>query len=120
MDYVDQIYHYKGRLDVQSRCGLKIVKKPDQHIVIATELYEENPGTTVTNFNTRLAALFVRDFGLDPKKLLFIEHCPDRGSTLEHYQEAFDIVRFNYIEGRFSDPDWERVSRQAVDEMIRD
>jgi len=119
MDYVDQIYHFKGMWDAISRCGLKIIKKPDRHIVIATELYEENPGTSVTEYNTGLAALIVNEFSLDPEKLVFIEHCPDRGSRLEHYRQTFDIVRFQRDGSGFSNPAWERISRQDVDEMIR-
>ena len=118
MNFVDQIYHYKGIMDADSRCGLKIVKGPDRHIVIATELYEENPGTSVTDFNTRLAARLVKEFSLDPERLVFIEHCPDRGSRLEYYRQTFDRVRFKWDGSGFSNPTWERISRQDIDEMI--
>ncbi|OHD71605.1 MAG: hypothetical protein A2W19_15170 [Spirochaetes bacterium RBG_16_49_21] len=118
MNYIDQIYHFKGRWDAPSQCGLKIIKNPDRHIVIATELYEENPGTSVTDFTGELAALLVKEFSLDPDRIVFVEHCPDRGSKLEHYKESFDLVRFRRHGSRFSDPEWERISRQAVDAMI--
>jgi hypothetical protein len=64
--------------------------------------------------------LVVKDFDLDPGKLLFIEHCPDRGSRLEHYRESFDIVRFRWDGTCFNDPEWESVKKQDVDELIRD
>ncbi|HOT44607.1 MAG TPA: hypothetical protein PLM53_09090 [Spirochaetota bacterium] len=118
MNYIDQIFDFKGRWDAPSRCGLKVVKKQDRHIVIVTELFEENPGTSVTEFNTKLADIIVREFSLDPEKLLFIEHNPDRGSKLDHYRESFDIVYFQRNGGRFSDPEWERVTRDRIDELI--
>ena len=118
MDFVDKIYHFKGTMDADSRCGLKIIKRPDRHVVIATELYEENPGTSVTDFNSRLAALIVKEFSLDPDKLIFIEHCPDRGSKHEHYRQTFDRVRFRYEGSCFKDPEWERISRQDVEAII--
>src|SRR4030042_1235067 len=120
MKYVDQIHDYKGQWDVPSRCGLKIVRKHDRDIVIATELFEENPGTSITNVSAQLAADIVHTYGLDPGRLLFIEHCSDRGSRLEHFRESFDIVHLKWDGTRFGDPDWESISRERVDEMIRD
>ncbi len=118
MEYIDCAYEFKGRWDAPSRCGLKVVKKPDQHILIVTELFEDNPGTSVTEFNAELAGIIAGEFGLDPEKLVFIEHNPDRGSKLDHYQESFDIVRFRNDNGRFHDPEWESISRDRVDEML--
>jgi len=119
MNYVDHIFEFKGRWDVPSRCGLKIVKNQDRHVVVVTELFEANPGTSVTEFSKELAAIIVREFSLDPAKLLFIEHNPDRGSKLDHYKESFDLVRFRRDGSRFSDPEWERIGRERVDELIR-
>ncbi len=118
MEYSDRTFDFKGRWDAPSRCGLKIIKNPDRHVVIVTELFEENPGTSITEFNTELAAIIVREFGLDPAKLVFIEHNPDRGSKLDHYKESFDRVRFRRDGSRFSDPEWERIGRERVDELI--
>lgn len=118
MNYSDSIFEFRGRWDAPSRCGLKIVKNQDRHVVIVTELFEENPGTSVTEFNAELAAIIVREFSLDPHKLIFIEHCPDRGSKLDHYKETFDIVRFSLEGARFTDPEWERVGREKVDILI--
>jgi hypothetical protein len=73
----------------------------------------------VTEFNAELAGIITAEFGLDPAKLIFIEHNPDRGSKLDHYQESFDIVRFRRDGGGFHDPEWERVSMDRVDELIR-
>lgn len=119
MEYSDRIFEFKGRWDVPSRCGLKIVIKQERHVVVVTELFEENPGTSITEFNRELAAIIVGEFGLDPAKLVFIEHNPDRGSKLDHYKESFDLVRFRMDGSRFSDPEWERIGRDRVDDLIR-
>ncbi len=118
MKYIDRIFDFQGRWGAPSRCGLRVVKKQDRHIVIVTELFEENPGTSVTEYSAELAAIIMGDFSLDPEKLVFIEHCPDRGSKLDHYKESFDMVSFRRDGGRFTDPEWERVSRDRVDELI--
>ncbi len=119
MNYIDNIFDFKGLWDAPSRCGLRVIKKQDRHIVVVTELFEENPGTSITEFNTELAAIIVGEFGLDPEKLIFIEHNQDRGSKLDHYKESFDLVRFRRDGSRFSDPDWERIGRERVDDLIR-
>ena len=116
--YIDEIYNYAGRWGIPSHCGIKIVKKPSQTIVIATELYETNPGTSVTDFTAQLANYICKNEGIDPAKMVFIEHTPDKKSKLEFYKETFDIVEFDLEEQKFSNPKWNRVAKEEVDEMI--
>jgi len=118
MSYQDRLFDFKGQWGAPSRCGLKIVQKKDETIVIASELFEENPGTSVTSFIAGLATVIVKEFGLDPGKTLFIEHCPDRGSKLDHYQESFDLGRLRWDGERFADPEWVRITKDTADEMI--
>ena len=116
--YIDQVYEFKGRFDVPSRCGLKIVKKSRETIVIATELVGDNPGTTVTHFCDRLASLVCGDYGIDPSSLVFIEHFPDKGSKLAFYQETFDRVSFTLTPGGFTEPKWRRLTKEEVDSLL--
>jgi hypothetical protein len=118
MSYIDTMYDFKGQWDAPSRCGLKIVEKKDGPIVIISELFEDNPGTSVTTFIASLATIIVREFGLDPETCAFIEHCPDRGSKLDHYRESFDRVRLRWDGARYADPEWENVTKEMVDGMI--
>lgn len=118
MSYQDRIYDFKGLWDAPSRCGLKIVAKNGAPVVIVSELFEENPGTSVTGFIDRLATVIVKEFGLDPETTRFIEHCPDRGSKLDHYRESFDLVRLRWDGARYADPEWKRIAKSDVDEMI--
>src|SRR5512137_1888186 len=117
-DFIEEVYEYKGKWDVPSKCGLMIVKKPESHIIIASELYDENPGTSVNNWNCQLAEMICLERGLDPDKLLFIEHTPDKGSKLENYREMFDRVIFDWDGKHFSNPDWKAMTRQEVVDLI--
>ena len=61
-----------GRLTV---CRLEILQSQDgRTTVIATER-EDNPGTSVTNIAEHLAAHVHDCFGIEPEKLVWIEHC---------------------------------------------
>jgi hypothetical protein len=117
-DFVDRVYEFAGLWGVPSVCGLKIVKRPDRHVVIATELWDQNPGTSITNFCAQLASRLCSEFDLDPARLVFIEHCPESGSHLEIYQQTFDRVDFDCTNGRLSNPDWTRLSRAEVESLV--
>ena len=47
--YYDEIFEFNGLWDVVSKCGLKIIDKGGKKTVIVTELYQDNPGTSVRN-----------------------------------------------------------------------
>ena len=116
--YRDRIYHFKGKWDVPSICGLKVVEKPDKTIVIATNLYDENPGTSISRWSAQLATSICNDLNIDPAKLLFIEHNPDVHSRLDFYRETFDIVTFQRDGDRFTQPKWKRITKEEVDGLI--
>ena len=47
-DYYDEIFDFMGEWDMPSSCGLKIRESEGRKYVIVTELYQDNPGTSVT------------------------------------------------------------------------
>jgi hypothetical protein len=112
--FIDGIYEFRGQWDAPSLCGLRVVKGDKDHVVIATELYEKNPGTSITAFAGQLAMLICSDYSLDPERLVFIVRCPDRGSKLENYRERFDRVTFSTDGNSFTDPDWCEISRKEA------
>lgn len=118
MDYVDEVFEFEGLWGVPSMCGLSIHKQPDRHLVIATELWDKNPGTSITNFCAQLAELVCEKFELDRDKLLFIEHCPESGSHMEIYAETFHRVTFDRVDGQLKNPDWTAMTRQEVDALL--
>jgi len=117
--YIDTVFDFSGMLGMHSRCGIKVVRKGDKHIFVVTELFEENPGTSITDACARLANRLLSEHGLTPDQLVYIEHCPDRGSALQHYQETFDLVTFEWDGAKLTNPDWKRITREQADEMLR-
>jgi hypothetical protein len=116
--YIDRQYHFKGKWDIPSICGIKVVEKNDQTIVIATNLYETNPGTSISRWSAQLATTVCNDFNIDPVKLVFIERNPDRKSKLDFYKETFDIVEFIRVNDHFTAPVWKRIRREEVDLLL--
>lgn len=116
--YIDQHFHFKGKWDVPSLCGLKIFEKPDQTIIVATNLYKLNPGTSISRWIAPLATSICEEFEIEPKRLLFIERNPDRKSKLDFYKETFDQVSFEWTNDHFENPDWKRLSKDDVDGLL--
>lgn len=117
-DYFEAIYDFKGQWDVPSRCGLKVVRKENKTIVIATELYAENPGTSVTLFCNKLAAMVCKDFSIKPEALVFIVHDPDSKSKLTFLNEFFYRVDFTWDGNTFSNARWNQMEKEEVNTLI--
>ena len=117
-NYQDQIYHFKGLWDLPSLCGLKIVKKPNRSIIIATDLFEENPGTSITEWNTKLVKEICDNNNINYKEVIYIEHTPNKKTKLSFNQESFYQVKFNIIDDKFDDPKWSEMTKDQVDKLI--
>ena len=76
-----------------SRCGLKILQQ-EKTIVIVTELYQDNPGTSVTAAGKSLAEQICRDKSLDLNKIVYLHCSPGTNSKLSFYDEEFFEVIF--------------------------
>lgn len=116
--YQDQIYHFKGLWDLPSICGLKIVKKQNETIVIATDLFEENPGTSITEWNSKLAKEICDKNEIDCKQLVYIEHTPDKKTKLSFNQESFYKVKFDVVDDKFENPQWQEITKEEVNKLI--
>jgi hypothetical protein len=91
--YYDEIFDFKGQWDMPSRCGLKIIQS-EKIIVIVTELYQDNPGTSVTAAGKSLAEQICRNKGLNLNEIMYLECNPNTGSKLSFYDEEFFEVNF--------------------------
>jgi len=91
--YYDKIFDFSGQWDIPSRCGLKIIVK-ENPIVIVTELYQDNPGTSITSAGRSLAEQICREEGLDINKIRYFECSPGTGSKLSFYEEEIFEVDF--------------------------
>jgi len=91
--YYDEIFNFNGQWDIPSRCGLKIIRK-EKTVVIVTELYQDNPGTSVTAAGKTLAQQICLSRGLDSGGIVYVECNPDTNSKLSFYDEEFFEVDF--------------------------
>ncbi len=116
--YQDQLYHFKGLWDLPSICGLKIVNKADKTIIIATDLFDENPGTSITEWNTRLAKELCDKNDIRYQNLIYIEHTPNKDTKLSFNRETFYKVHFDIHDYSFENPQWEEITKEQVDQLL--
>ena len=74
-EYYDEIFEFKDLWDVPSKCGLKIRKHDGKVYVIATELYQENTGTSITYTGETLLDQICKAKQLDPENVIY-SACP--------------------------------------------
>ncbi len=94
-DYYDEIFQYLGEWDMPSACGLKIRTAEGKTYVIVTELYQDNPGTSVTYAGQRLAEQICQAKGLELNDIVYVECNPDTNSKLSFYDEEYFVVDFD-------------------------
>lgn len=92
--YYDEIFQFKGQWDMPSSCGLKIRIVDGTTYVIVTELYQENPGSSVTYTGEYLARQICQAKGLDINSIKYWECNPDTNSKLSFYDEEYFEVTF--------------------------
>jgi hypothetical protein len=121
----DVVFPYRGYHGSPSQCRIRLYEHASgdgRVVVIATEL-PSNPGTSITNRAEHLAGEVCRRYSLDPARLLWIEHYPDRrvlGRKLRDplLEEHFDVVSFHREGAVFSKPKWTRLRREQVERLI--
>ena len=83
--YYDEIFEFNGLWDVVSKCGLKIIDKGGKKTVIVTELYQDNPGTSVTYAGYALARQICERKNLEINNIRYLECNPDE----EYFEVTF-------------------------------
>ena len=116
--YMNQLYHFKGKWGVPGVCGLMVSEKKDKTLVIATNLYEKNPGTSISRWAAQLATAICNDLKIIHNNLIFIEHNPDRHSKLDFYKETFDVVEFRWDEDCFIESICYLMKMNTIDDML--
>ena len=94
-EYYDEIFNYLGQWDQPCACGLKIRRHEGKTYVVVTELYQENPGTSITYAGRKLADQICEAKGLDFNDMVYIECAPDTNSKLSFYDEEYYEVDFS-------------------------
>ena len=113
--YYDEIFDFKGLWDVPSRCGLRIIRR-EKTIVVVTELYQDNPGTSVAATGKILADQICRAKGLELDTIMYLECNPNTNSkfSLSFYEENFFEVDFS---GN-SKPVYRQLGTEEVKELL--
>ncbi len=110
--YYDEIFLFKGQWDMPSSCGLKIRKHEGKTYIIVTELYQENPGTSVTYAGESLLNQICEAKHLLPDEVVYIECNPNTNSKLSFYDEEYFEVNFSAKpESRYCKLDMEMIKK---------
>jgi len=110
--YYDEIFHFKGLWDLPSCCGLKVLSE-EKTVVIVTELYQDNTGTSVTAAGKSLAEQICLEKGLDLNKIIYLECNPATGSKLSFYNE--EVFQVDFSSG--AEPAYRQLSADEVRQL---
>lgn len=116
--YIDEIIDFKGVWDMHSRCGLKIFQNNDKHIVIVTELYQDNPGSSITSVSASLATQIIERFKIAASDLIYIESNPEMNSKLSFYDEEYYLVNFDIQGNTLSNPKWSKMTKHEFVQLL--
>ena len=112
-DYYDEIFEFKGQWDMPSSCGLKIREYEGKKVVIVTELYQDNPGTSVTYAAKSLAEQICEAKGFNFDDIIYIECNPNTNSKLSFYDEEYFVVTFGGVK-----PSYRLLERDEVQKYL--
>lgn len=112
--YYDEIFNFAGQWDMPSCCGLKIIHKQDINYIIVTELYQDNPGTSVTYAAESLYKQICEAKHLTNGKNIYIECNPDTNSKLSFYDEEYFEVTFE--EGQ--EPKYRQLEKSEIQNIL--
>ena len=111
--YYDEIYEFSGLWDMPSRCGLRILQR-EKTIVIVTELYQDNPGSSVTAAGKKLAEQICQSKGLNLIGIRYLECNPNTDSKLSFYDEELFEVDF----GLGHEPAYRQLCAAEIRELL--
>lgn len=115
---IDEIFTFKGEWDVESRCGLEIEHREGYSVIIVTELYLDNPGSSVTSVAPSLAMQICAAYNIDLHKVIYIEHNPDMSSKLKFYDENYYLVSFDIKENVLANPKWKKLTEEEIKQYV--
>ena len=109
-EYYDEIFEFRGTWDEPSSCGLKIRQHDGKTYVVVTELYQENPGTSITYAGRKLADQICEAKNLKLEDIVYLECTPNTNSKLSFYDEEYVEVDFDAdLQHKYHQLDPERV-----------
>jgi len=111
--YYDEIFNFTGLWEQQSACGLRILDREGKKIVVVTELYQDNPGTSVTAAGINLAKQICEKKNLSFSEIIYLECTPDTNSVLSFYDEQYFEVTFTDT----SQANYRKLSKDEIDKL---
>ena len=114
--YYDEIFEFAGKWEQPSACGLKIINKNHKKIVVVTELYQDNPGTSITAAGINLALQICEKKDLCLSEITYLECTPDTDSVLSFYDEQYFEVTFNDTQPA----SYRALSKEEIKELFYD
>ena len=117
------LYDYPGYRDCPSFCNLDLTILPDGAAFVICAEHPDNPGTSVTNRAEFLATKVCREnTAIDPRRLTWIEHYPERGSRFNPRPPTWSVVTFDYdsTTRTLRHPNWRYTDREEIDKLRTD
>lgn len=115
---IDDFFEFNGLWDIKSKCGIKICKNNGKFVVIVSELYLDNPGTSVTQAVNILPQQICSKYNIPFDQLIYIEHNPDMNSKLSFYDEEFFLVNFDLVDGNLLNPKYKQLSGNDIKSFL--
>jgi len=116
--YYNEVFEFAGQWELPSKCGLKIIDRDGKKIVIVTELYQDNTGTSVTRAGYSLAKQICDRKGIRPDELIYLECNPNTNSKLSFYNEEYFEVTFPEVKGETGRPEYRRLTEEEVNALF--
>jgi|WetSurMetagenome_2_1015567.scaffolds.fasta_scaffold18881_6 hypothetical protein len=113
-----EYFNFAGLWEIPSACGLKIFKASNNNVVIVSELYRKNPGTSIADVPVQLATQICNKYSIDFESLIYVEHNPKTETKLSFYEEEFFRVRFNVASNKLSNPQYEMINQAELDTIL--
>ena len=116
--YYDEIFPFAGQWDMPSTCGLKTIHKDGKTYIITTELYQENPGTSITYAGGSLIKQICEKKGLDMQSIIYIECNPNTNSKLSFYDEEMFEVSYEIVDGMPTNLSYRQLSKEEIQHIV--
>ena len=116
--YFDEIFDFAGQWDMPSKCGLKMIPLDDLTIILTTELYQDNPGTSITYAGGSLIKQICDAKKSDINKIMYIECNPNTNSKLSFYDEEMFRVTFDLQDGIPTNLQYEQLPQEEIRRLL--